>query len=247
MGAASPSFQARSGAGFSGFPEEGLRFLKSLKRNNRREWFQPRKEIYEASLKAPMLELVSAINNDLVKIAPDYVTDPKKATFRIYRDTRFSHDKTPYKTHIAAVFGKRGMAGHSGGMLYFHLSPEGVEAAGGVYHPEPDALRRVRLHVSENHAELTRILGGRKLRSMMGDLKGDELSRVPRGFPTDHPSADLIRKKDWILDVTIDVEAAKTAALIKELTSRFRLMLPFVEFFNRALRPVTVYRQSDRL
>ncbi len=247
MGAASPSFRARSGAGFSGFPEEGLRFLKSLKRNNRREWFQPRKEIYEASLKAPMLELVSAINNDLVKIAPDYVTDPKKATFRIYRDTRFSHDKTPYKTHIAAVFGKRGMAGHSGGMLYFHLSPEGVEAAGGVYHPEPDALRRVRLHVSENHPELTRILDGRKLRSVMGDLKGDELSRVPRGFPADHPAADLIRKKDWILDVTIDVEAAKTAALIKELTSRFRLMLPFVEFFNRALRPVTANRQSDRL
>ncbi len=247
MSAAPESAKMPRGTEFSGFPEEGLRFLKSLKRNNRREWFQPRREIYEASLKAPMLELVSAINNDLVKIAPDYVTDPKKATFRIYRDTRFSHDKTPYKTQIAAVFGKRGMAGHSGGMLYFQLSPEGVEAAGGVYRPEPDALRRVRLHVSEHHAELTRILGGRKLRSVMGDLKGDELSRVPRGFPPDHPAADLIRKKDWILDVTIDVEAAKTAALIQELTSRFRLMLPFVEFFNRALRPATVYRQSDRL
>lgn len=247
MSAASPSIPARTGAGFSGFPEEGLRFLKSLKRNNRREWFQPRKEIYEASLKAPMLELVNAINGDLVKIAPDYVTDPKKAAFRIYRDTRFSHDKTPYKTHIAAVFGKRGMAGHSGGMLYFHLSPEGVEIAGGVYHPEPEAMRRVRLHVAENHEELKRILAARKLRAAMGGLKGDELSRAPKGFPCDHPAADLIRKKDWILDVSLEPDVAKTAALVKELTSRFRLMLPFVEYFNRALRPAIAYRQLDRL
>ena len=128
--------------GFSGFPAEGLRFLKSLKRNNRRDWFQPRKEIYESALKRPMTELVEAINADLAKVAPGYVTETKKAIFRIYRDTRFSHDKTPYKTHIAAVFGKRGAPGHRGGMLYFHVSPVEVEIAGGIYHPEPEELRQ---------------------------------------------------------------------------------------------------------
>ena len=85
----------QSNGGFSGFPPEGLLFLKSLKRINRREWFQPRKEIFETSLKAPMVALVDAINGDLAKVAPSYVTDVKKAIFRIYRDTRFSHDKTP--------------------------------------------------------------------------------------------------------------------------------------------------------
>ena len=98
-----------------------IQFFRSLKRNNRREWFQPRKHLYEQQVKEPMLELVSAINGELMKFAPDYVTDPKKALFRIYRDTRFSADKTPYKTHVAASFWRRG-ADHTGaGGFYFSV------------------------------------------------------------------------------------------------------------------------------
>ncbi len=224
-------------AGFDGFPEAGLKFLKSLKRNNRREWFQPRKDIYEQSVRAPMLALVDALNAQLARVAPDYVTDPKKAVFRIYRDTRFSHDKTPYKTHVAAVFGRRGMSGHTGGMLYFHVSPEEVEIAGGVYRPEPETMRAVRQHVAENHAEMTRILAGKRLRAAMGELKGDELTRVPKGFAADHPAADVIRKKDWILDVSLEPAIATTPKLFDELRTRFLLMVPFVEFLNRGVRP----------
>lgn len=225
------------GARFAGFPEAGLKFLKALKRNNRREWFQPRKDVYEQSVRGPMLELVEALNGELARVAPDYVTEPKRAVFRIYRDTRFSHDKTPYKTHVAAVFGRRGMSGHSGGMLYFHVSPEEVEIAGGVYRPEPETMRAVRQHVADNHDELRRILAGKKLRTLMGELKGDELSRVPKGFAADHPAAGYIRKKDWILDVALGPEIATTAGLFDELRQRFTLMLPFVEFLNRGIRP----------
>ena len=85
-----------------------IQFFRGLKRNNRREWFQPRKHLFEQHVKAPMLELVAALNTQLASFAPEYVTDPTKAIFRIYRDTRFSSDKTPYKTHVAASFSRLG-------------------------------------------------------------------------------------------------------------------------------------------
>ncbi|HEX3092131.1 MAG TPA: DUF2461 family protein, partial [Candidatus Angelobacter sp.] len=89
---------------FPGFSPDAIKFLRALKRNNRRDWFQPRKEKYEALIKTPMLEFVTALNEEFTRFAPAYVTPPEKAVYRIYRDTRFSPDKTPYKTHIAAIF-----------------------------------------------------------------------------------------------------------------------------------------------
>src|SRR5947209_7177135 len=108
--------------GFTGFPPEAITFFRALKKNNKREWFQPRKEIFEEQVKAPMLELVTVLMQRLADFAPDYVADPKKAIYRIYRDTRFSKDKTPYKTHIAAVFTPRSLEKHSGAGFYFSVS-----------------------------------------------------------------------------------------------------------------------------
>ena len=99
-------------AGFPGFPPEAMTFLRGLARNNRREWFLPRKEVFEECVRAPMIRLVEALNAAMADFAPAYVTDPHKAVFRIYRDVRFSADKTPYKTHIAAAFSRRGMVKH---------------------------------------------------------------------------------------------------------------------------------------
>ena len=120
---------------FPGFSPEALSFLRGLKRNNRREWFQPRKEIFEARLKAPMIQLVEAINAELLGFAPDHITDPKKAVYRIYRDTRFSADKTPYKTHVAAVFPHHGLGKQSSAGFYFHLTEKSVGIAAGSYMP----------------------------------------------------------------------------------------------------------------
>src|SRR5262245_36934148 len=108
-------------AGFPGFPKEMVTFFRGLEKNNTREWFQPRKAVYEEQVKAPMLALVDAINRDLAKFAPDYINEPQKAVYRIYRDTRFSADKTPYKPFIAAIFPKRGQEKHGGGGLYFSV------------------------------------------------------------------------------------------------------------------------------
>jgi len=98
---------------FPGFPPEGLAFFAGLQRNNRREWFQPRKAIFEETLKQPMREFVDSLNSAMTRFAPEYATDPEKAIYRIYRDTRFSKDKTPYKTHIGALLLRRGRFANS--------------------------------------------------------------------------------------------------------------------------------------
>jgi uncharacterized protein (TIGR02453 family) len=217
---------------FPGFPPEAIRFLRALKKNNRREWFQPRKEQYETQVKAPMLELVAALNADLAKYAPEFITDPKKAVFRIYRDVRFSSDKRPYKTNIAASFHRRGV---EGGGLYFSVSGDEVEVAAGIYHPSRETMLAVRQHLVENHTGLERLLADRKRKKLCGDLRGDELTRAPKGFDTCHPAIHLIKKTDWLLDVTLDASIATTPDIFNEVSARFRAMQPFVEFFNKPL------------
>ncbi|HLG99765.1 MAG TPA: DUF2461 domain-containing protein [Bryobacteraceae bacterium] len=223
------------GIGFSGFPEEGTKFLRSLKRNNRREWFQPRKHLYEQHLKAPMLELVAALNTGLSRFAPDYVTDPPKAIFRIYRDTRFSADKTPYKTHIAASFSRRGPERLKAGGFYFSVAPDQIEVAAGIYHPEPDTMLAIRTHIAETHGELRRLLANRKTRLLAGELQGDALTRAPKGFDPAHPAIGWIKMKDWILDVTLYGSLATSPKLHDEILSRFRAMAPVIDYLNRPL------------
>jgi uncharacterized protein (TIGR02453 family) len=220
---------------FAGFPEEMVRFFRSLKRNNRREWFQPRKHLFEQHVKTPMLELVSAINAGLAKFAPDYVTEPKEAVFRIYRDTRFSADKTPYKTHIAASFARRGGERLGAGGFYFSVSNETIEVAAGIWHPDRDVTLLVRNHIAETHAELNRILADKKARKLTGNLQGDTLTRSPKGFDPEHPAAGFIKMKDWILDARLDPSLATTPQLHREVVARFRAMTPLIQYLNRPL------------
>jgi uncharacterized protein (TIGR02453 family) len=220
---------------FAGFSEEMVRFFRGLKRNNRREWFQPRKHLFEQHVKTPMLELVSALNAELAKFAPDYVTEPKNAVFRIYRDTRFSADKTPYKTHIAASFSRRGGERLGAGGFYFSVSNETIEVAAGIWHPDRDVTLLVRNHIAETHAELDRILADKKARKLTGSLGGDALTRSPKGFDPEHPAAEIIKMKDWILDVTLDPGLATTPKLQGEIVARFRAMTPLIQYLNRPL------------
>jgi uncharacterized protein (TIGR02453 family) len=230
-------------SGFPGFPEEGMQFFRSLARNNRREWFQPRKTVYDERVKAPMAELVGALSAEMIRFAPEHV-DPAKAIYRIYRDTRFSKDKTPYKTHIAAIFPRRGLEKHGGAGLYFSVSPKEVEVAGGVYMPGPETLLAIRTCVAEHHEEFRRIVRGRKLRSLVGELHGEQLSRVPKGFLSCHPAADLVRYKQWLFYVMLDPALATTPKLLPEIRKRFEAMMPFIEFLNGPL--VRAKRQAIR-
>jgi uncharacterized protein (TIGR02453 family) len=212
-----------------------VQFLRALKRNNRREWFQPRKHLYEQQVKEPMLELVTALNRDFMKFAPHFVTEPKKAVFRIYRDTRFSADKTPYKTHVAASFWRRGSDYTGAGGFYFSVSHDQIEVAGGIWHPSPETMLLVRTHIAASYPEMRRILANKKSRKLVGDLQGDELTRAPKGFDPQHPALDLIKKKDWILDTSLNSALATTPKLYREILDRFRAIAPLIEYLNRPL------------
>ncbi|MBL8174642.1 MAG: DUF2461 domain-containing protein [Bryobacterales bacterium] len=233
-------------AGFTGFPEEGIKFFRALKKNNDRDWFQPRKATFEESVKAPMEQLVEAINAKMLAFAPQYITEPKKAIYRIYRDTRFSNDKTPYKTHIAASLIRSGMERHISAGFYFSVSPEQIEVAGGVYMPGPEQLRLLRAHIAEHHSELAALLKNATLRKLMGELWGEKYARMPKGYPQDHPAGDLLRAKHWVLYDTerVDAKLATTTKLLPELVKRFQAMTPFVEFLNR---PLSGKRTQDPL
>ena len=131
-------------SGFPGFPPEAVAFYRGLARHNTRAWFQPRKTVYDEQVKAPMVQLVTELNRAMMNFAPNYVTDAHKAIYRIYRDTRFSPDKTPYKTQIAASFARRGMDKHGAAGYYFAISHKGVDVGGGIYMPPPETLLAVR-------------------------------------------------------------------------------------------------------
>ena len=219
---------------FPGFPMEALQFFRGLARNNNREWVLPRKPLFEEKVKEPMRQLVDALNVALHDFAPEYETDPDKASFRIYRDIRFSNDKKPYKEQIAATFRRRGAAHHQGG-YYFAISHKGVAVGGGLYMPEPEHLLAIRQRIAERYEEFRRILAARPLRKLLGSLEGEQLSRVPRGFPTDHPAADLLRYKYFILYKELPPSLVTSPKLYKEIVDRFRVMVPFLCFLTASL------------
>jgi uncharacterized protein (TIGR02453 family) len=220
---------------FPGFSREGLKFLKDLKKNNDREWFTPRKAIFEEELRLPMVRLVEAVHKEMLRFAPQYVGEPAKCIYRIYRDTRFSKDKTPYKTHVGALLWRNGTEKNDAASVYFAVSPEAVEVAGGLYFAEADALFAVRTQVKDSHQEFAGILGARKLRTLMGELQGESLTRVPKGFDSAHPAADLIRRKRFTLYQELDPALALSPKIVKEIVTRLEAMAPFVEFLNRPL------------
>src|SRR4051812_40543113 len=111
---------------FSAFPAEALQFLRTLKRHNNREWFQEHRGIYEQSVKQPMADLIETLSDEFQEFAPEMIASPKVSAYRIHRDTRFSKDKSPYKTHIAAVFPRSGLGKHEGAGFYIHIAPSEV-------------------------------------------------------------------------------------------------------------------------
>ncbi len=230
---------------FPGFPQEGLDFLRDLKANNDREWFTPRKAIYDEKLRAPMLALVEAVHAEIARFAPDYVGEPSKCLYRIYRDTRFAKDKTPYKTHVGALLWRNGTEKNEGPAYYFGVSPECVEIAGGLYSPDPDALHAVRSAIAADPDGFRATFETPKVKKLLGELKGEKLSRLPRGFDPEHPAAEYLKYKRWVLYTELDPSLATGPKVLKEIVSRIEVMAPFAAYLSGSLKSLSKKRRQD--
>ena len=217
------------------FTQATLKFLRSLKRNNRREWFNAHREEYETHVRQPIVAFVERLADDFRDFAPDLIASPKVSVYRIYRDTRFSPNKAPYKTHAAAVFPPKGLPKHEGGGLYFHVSPDEVWIGGGMYAPQTPQLVAVREHIAANHRRLRAIVDSPGFRREVGELEGEKLQRVPRGFPKDHPAAEYLRFRQFLAGRECPPSIATSRSFHRTLLTVFRRVAPLVRFLNEPL------------
>ena len=225
------------------FRPEALTFLRYLARHIVRAWFQPRKAKFEAELKEPMLAVVRKVTDAMVDFAPNHVRPAEKSTFRIYRDTRFSSDKRPYKTHVAAWWTHTGLEKTSGAGYYFHVSPKEVIVAAGSYMPDKDQLAAIRHWLLEHHAEFRKLLRNPKVKKHFDEFEGNALTRPPKGFPCEHPGMDLIRCRQWGLATTLPAKAALEKDLADVIIRYFKVAAPVVDALNTPLAAAFVPKE----
>jgi uncharacterized protein (TIGR02453 family) len=230
--ASSKTHTAVADAAVPCFTPDALKFLRNLARHNDREWFTPRKAEFEALLKEPMLAIVRRITDAMLEFAPHHVRPAEKSLFRIYRDTRFSNDKRPYKTHVAAWWSHQGLEKTSGAGYYFHVSPKEVIVAAGAYMPEKEQLAAIRHWLLENHDEFRKLLARPAIRKAFTEFEGNALTRPPKGFPAEHPAMDLVKCRQWGLSATLPAETAQDAKIAATIIRYFKLAAPVVDALN---------------
>ena len=213
------------------FTPDLFRFLTRLKRNNKREWFLAHKEEYLAHAHEPALRFVTDFAAPLYDISPHLVADPRGSRgslFRIYRDTRFSPDKRPYKTHVAMRFSHRGKEVHSPG-FYLHLEPGSCFAASGLWHPEPPTLLKVRNTIVERSDQW------RAVRPLLNWDDASKLSRPPRGFPRDHEFVDDLKLRDLGTAVAFSDSQVCSPRFMTTFVMACQKMSPLARFLSTAL------------
>jgi uncharacterized protein (TIGR02453 family) len=219
------------------FTEATFRFLDELAANNRRDWFEANKARYESAVREPALRLIAAMGPLLDEFAPSFRAEPRKvggSLMRVFRDTRFSRDKTPYKTNVGIQFRHaQGRDVHAPG-FYLHVAANECFLGAGCWHPETDALGRIRELVA---AEPKRWFAARDDRSFARDwtLAGDSLSRPPRGFAADHPALADLKRKDFIALAPLSRAEVVSPGLPALASNRFARAAPLMRFLCKAL------------
>lgn len=228
---------------FRGFGPGALRFLRGLARNNRREWFEARRAVYEAEVREPMRALVEEMDIRLARLAPELTGDPRRSIFRIHRDVRFSADKSPYKTNAACQFyhcdagrGAGQDAEGAGAGLYFQLADGECFAAGGMWMPARPALDRIREAIAESPDDFERLLRAPAFRRRFGRLDTEAvLKRMPRGYADAHPAAEWLRYRSFTATRTMSVREVESPRLPAILARDFEALVPLVRWLNAAI------------
>jgi len=217
------------------FTDNTVRFLRNLKRHNDREWFRSHREEFEREVRGPMVEVIERLSVDLPTFAPELVANPKTSMYRIYRDTRFSPDKSPYKTHVAAIFPHHALPKHVGAGLYLHVAPDHVLIGAGSYAPEPRQLYRMREHLANHLKQFRTIVESPSFRRSFGDIGGARLKRVPRGFDANHPAAHYLKLRQFLASAERPSQFATRPRFYSSVVRLFEQLAPFVRFLNAPL------------
>jgi len=241
---------AARGLAFSGFSAEALGFLRRLRRNNRREWFERHRALYETAVRDPMRALVEEMDVRLARLAPELTGDPRRSVFRIHRDVRFSRDKSPYKTNAACQFyhmdagrGAGRDAAGAGAGLYFQLADGECFVAGGLWMPARPALDRVREAIDADPEALDRLVRARPFGRRFGELTPEAvLTRMPRGYGESHPAAGWLRYQSFTASRDMPEHEVLSPRLPEILARDFAALVPLVRWLNAAIG----YRSRER-
>lgn len=209
-------------------------FLRKLEKNNNREWFTENKKFYQEANEAfrefvaKMIEGVSLFDDDIKGL------DPKKCMFRIYRDVRFSKDKSPYKNNFGGFLVKNGRSSGNAG-YYLHLQNGECFIAGGIYMPPSPELKKIRKEVYYNIEEFKKIINEPQVLKYFKEISGEKLVRPPKDFPADFPDIELLKYKSYGFLEAVSEEKVLSQDFYAFLMKRFELMKPMIKFINRGL------------
>ena len=218
------------------FTPATFRFLRALDRHNSREWFQTHKDDYERHVREPFLQLITDLQAPLAKISPHYRADPRKnggSLFRIFRDTRFSNNKLPYKPWQGARFFHVRRHEIPAPSFYLHIQPGDCFAGGGMWHPEPDALKHIRGFLADNPAAWKKATQGKAFREHL-QLGGESLTRPPRGYDPAHALIEDLKRKDFVASAGFSEELACSAELLPWTLATFRQVAPLLDYLCAA-------------
>lgn len=220
------------------FSDAGFKFLRALGRNNSREWFHAHKGDYETHVRAPFQRLLTDLQPVLAEVSPHYRSEPKSvggSLFRIQRDTRFAHDKAPYKSWQGArLFHERGRQVEAPS-FYLHLQPQQCFIGAGLWHPQPDTLRRMRQFILDNPGSWKAAAHQPAFRKRFALDDSEMLVRMPRGFPDDFEFAQDLRRKNFVAVRALDDDLLTGPALLKTLARDLTGLAPFVDYLCAAM------------
>lgn len=219
------------------FTKDTFKFLDELAADNNRAWFEANKPRYEAVVREPTLDFIEAMGPVLQTFAPRFVAEPRKvggSLMRVFRDTRFSRNKSPYKTNIGIQFRHAlGKDIHAPG-FYVHIATEECFFGMGCWHPDPDMLGRIRDHIAQKPEKWFSARDDKKF-SKQWALGGDRLTRPPRGYAADHPALEDLKRKDFVGMASLTAGEVTGGDLVKLAGDRFAATVPFMQFLCEAL------------
>jgi uncharacterized protein (TIGR02453 family) len=212
---------------------EVFAFLRELKKNNNREWFAENKTRYEQRVRGPILQFISDFQPRLARISEHLVADPRPSggsLFRIHRDTRFSRDKSPYKTHLGVhFFHDSGKKAPSVPGFYLHIDPDECFAAAGIWHPDPQSLAKVRDRIAAGDAEW------KALKRTKLPIEGGSLKRPPRGYACEHPDMEYLKRTDFVTSVKLSQKELCDKNFVADFAAHCKRMAPLVKFVTHSL------------